>query len=51
MLQDTIHQFEHFDGVVGRINNKEGYGSKSEKLDAALENLQPINIVTNQIFL
>ena len=30
-LQDTIYQFEHADGVVGRINNKEGDGSKSEK--------------------
>jgi hypothetical protein len=29
-LQDTIYQFEHTDGVVGRINNKEGDGSKSE---------------------
>jgi type I restriction enzyme R subunit len=36
-LQDTIYQFEHTDGVVGRINNKEGDGSKSEKLAAALE--------------
>ncbi len=25
-LQDTIYQFEHADGVVGRINNKEGDG-------------------------
>jgi hypothetical protein len=23
-LQDTIYQFEHADGVVGRINNREG---------------------------
>ncbi len=37
-LQDTIYQFEHADGVVGRINRDEGQGSKSEKLAAALEN-------------
>jgi len=49
-LQDTIYQFEHVDGVVGRINNKEGAGSKSEKLAAALENAQPIIIVTIQTF-
>jgi type I restriction enzyme R subunit len=49
-LQDTIYQFEHVDGVVGRINNKEGDGSKSEKLAAALENAQPIIIVTIQTF-
>jgi len=36
--------------VVGRINNKEGDGSKSEKLAAALENSQPIIIVTIQTF-
>ena len=36
-LQDTIYQFEHVDGVVGRINRDEGDGSKSEKLAAALE--------------
>ncbi|WP_029653499.1 type I restriction endonuclease subunit R [Marinobacter daepoensis] len=49
-LQDIIYQFEHADGVVGRINNKEGDGSKSEKLAAALENAQPIIIVTIQTF-
>ena len=49
-LQDTIYQFEHADGVVGRINRKEGDGSKSEKLAAALENSQPIIIVTIQTF-
>ncbi|MDO9215493.1 MAG: DEAD/DEAH box helicase family protein [Methylococcales bacterium] len=49
-LQDTIYQFEHVDGVVGRINNKEGDGSKSEKLAAALEHSQPIIIVTMQTF-
>ena len=49
-LQDTIYQFEHADGVVGRINNKEGDGSKSEKLAVALENSQPIIIVTIQTF-
>ncbi|WP_021026773.1 type I restriction endonuclease subunit R [Comamonas sp. B-9] len=49
-LQDTIYQFEHTDGVVGRINNKEGDGSKSEKLAAALESAQPIIIVTIQTF-
>ena len=50
-LQDTIYQFEHADGVVGRINRKEGDGSKSEKLAAALESAQPIIIVTIQTFL
>ncbi|MES9831168.1 MAG: DEAD/DEAH box helicase family protein [Candidatus Thiodiazotropha sp. DIVDIV] len=49
-LQDTIYQFEHVDGVVGRINRKEGEGSKSEKLAAALEGSQPIIIVTIQTF-
>ncbi len=49
-LQDTIYQFEHADGVVGRINNKEGEGSKSEKLASALTNSQPIIIVTIQTF-
>ncbi|WP_417735242.1 type I restriction endonuclease subunit R [Rosistilla oblonga] len=49
-LQDTIYQFEHADGVVGRINSKEGQGSKSEKLAAALEGSQPIVIVTIQTF-
>jgi len=49
-LQDTIYQFEHADGVVGRINNREGEGSKSEKLASALEHSQPIIIVTIQTF-
>ncbi len=49
-LQDTIYQFEHADGVVGRINRDEGQGSKSEKLAAALEESQPIVIVTIQTF-
>ncbi len=49
-LQDTIYQFEHADGVVGRINRDEGQGSKSEKLATALENSQPIVIVTIQTF-
>lgn len=49
-LQDTIYQFEHADGVVGRINNKDGDGSKSEKLAQALESAQPIIIVTIQTF-
>jgi type I restriction enzyme R subunit len=49
-LQDTIYQFEHVDGVVGRINKKIGDGSKSEKLAAALESSQPIIIVTIQTF-
>ena len=49
-LQDTIYQFEHVDGVVGRINRNEGDGSKSEKLAVALENAQPIIIVTIQTF-
>jgi type I restriction enzyme, R subunit len=49
-LQDTIYQFEHADGVVGRINRDEGQGSKSEKLASALEHSQPIVIVTIQTF-
>ncbi|MEZ5065433.1 MAG: DEAD/DEAH box helicase family protein [bacterium] len=49
-LQDTIYQFEHKDGVVGRINREEGQGSKSEKLAQALEQSQPIVIVTLQTF-
>ena len=49
-LQETIYQFEHADGVVGRINRNEGQGSKSEKLASALENSQPIVIVTIQTF-
>ena len=49
-LQETIYQFEHRDGVVGRINHAEGDGSKSEKLAAALESAQPIIIVTIQTF-
>lgn len=49
-LQDTIHQFEHVDGVVGRINRDIGDGSKSEKLAQALEHSQPIIIVTIQTF-
>lgn len=49
-LQDTIYQLEHVDGVVGRINRQEGDGSKSEKLASALENSQPIIIVTIQTF-
>jgi type I restriction enzyme R subunit len=49
-LQDTIYQFEHVDGVVARINRQEGEGSKSEKLAAALEESQPIIIVTIQTF-
>ncbi|MGJ8572810.1 MAG: type I restriction endonuclease subunit R [Hoeflea sp.] len=49
-LQETIYQFEHVDGVVGRINRQEGDGSKSEKLASALEASQPIIIVTIQTF-
>jgi type I restriction enzyme R subunit len=49
-LQDTIYQFEHADGVVGRINSEIGDGSKSEKLAQALESSQPIIIVTIQTF-
>jgi type I restriction enzyme R subunit len=49
-LQDTIYQFEHADGVVGRIQRDQGQGSKSEKLAEALENSQPIIIVTIQTF-
>ncbi len=49
-LQDTIYQFDHVDGVVGRIRRDEGTGSKSEKLASALSNAQPIIIVTIQTF-
>lgn len=49
-LQDTIYQFEHADGVVGKINRKESDGSKSEQLAAALVKSQPIIIVTIQTF-
>ncbi|MCZ6804434.1 MAG: type I restriction endonuclease [Proteobacteria bacterium] len=49
-LQDTIYQFEHAEGVVGRISREEGEGSKSEQLAQALDNAQPIIIVTIQTF-
>ena len=49
-LQETISQFTSVEGVVGRINNQEGDGSKSEKLASALESSQPIIIVTIQTF-
>ncbi|MEP4035229.1 DEAD/DEAH box helicase family protein [Pseudophaeobacter sp.] len=35
-LQETIYQFEHVDGVVGRINREESDGSKSESRDGPL---------------
>lgn len=49
-LQETIYQFEHADGVVGRISRDVGQGSKSDKLAWALEHSQPIIIVTIQTF-
>lgn len=49
-LQDTIYQFEHAEGVIGKISRDEGQGSKSEKLAAALESSTPIIIVTIQTF-
>jgi type I restriction enzyme R subunit len=49
-LQETISQYTSVDGVVGRINRKEGDGSKSEQLAKALEHSQPIIIVTIQTF-
>jgi len=49
-LQDTIYQFEHREGVVGRINREEGEGAKSQKLAEALIKGQPIIIVTIQTF-
>lgn len=49
-LQDTIYQFEHREGVVGRINRDEGEGSKSAKLAEALLGGQAIIIVTIQTF-
>ena len=49
-LQETISQFTSVEGIVGRINNQEGDGSKSEKLASALTGSQPIIIVTIQTF-
>lgn len=49
-LQETISQFTSVEGVVGRINRKEGDGSKSEQLAQALESSTPIIIVTIQTF-
>lgn len=49
-LQETISQYTSVDGVVGRINRKEGDGSKSEQLAKALKHSQPIIIVTIQTF-
>lgn len=49
-LQDTIYQLEHVDGVVGRINRKEGEGSKSDKLAIALVQSQIVARL-NEIFL
>lgn len=49
-LQETISQFTSVEGLVGRINRSEGDGSKSEQLAKALEDSQPIIIVTIQTF-
>ena len=49
-LQDTIQQFSRVEGVVVRINHKEGAGAKSEKLAKALEESKSIIIVTIQTF-
>ena len=49
-LQETISQFEQVNGLVVRINLKEGEGAKSQKLATALENEQSIIIVTLQTF-
>lgn len=49
-LQDTIYQFEHAHGVVGRIAREEGAGSKSAQLAKALVEATPIIIVTIQTF-
>lgn len=49
-LQETISQFAVEEAMVGKINNKEGQGSKSEKLAKALEQDQDIIIVTIQTF-
>lgn len=48
-LQDTIYQFERTEGVVGRIH-RDNDGSKSQQLAKALEDAQPIIIVTIQTF-
>ncbi len=49
-LQETISQFDHASGVVGRINREEGDGSKSAQLTEALASGTPIIIVTIQTF-
>lgn len=49
-LQETISQFTATEGVVGRINRKEGDGSKSEQLAKALEGSTHIIVVTIQTF-
>lgn len=49
-LQDTIYQFDHAEGVVGRISREEGECSKSAQLAVALEFATPIIIVTIQTF-
>ena len=49
-LQETIYQFDHAEGVVGRVNREEGEGSKSEQLATALLAATPIIIVTIQTF-
>lgn len=49
-LQDTIYQFDHQIGVVNRISNEEGLGSKSQQLAKALIGNSPIIIVTIQTF-
>lgn len=49
-LQDTIFQFDHQAGVVNRISNDEGIGTKSDKLTEALLGNSPIIIVTIQTF-
>lgn len=49
-LQETIYQFEHAQGVVCRISDKETSKSKSQQLKEALESNARIIIVTIQTF-
>jgi type I restriction enzyme R subunit len=48
-LQETIHQFEHKDGVVCKIGD-EGGKPKSEQLAVALKSNTPIIVCTLQTF-
>jgi type I restriction enzyme R subunit len=49
-LQDTIYQFDHSEGMIARVNRKEGEGSKSAQLAKELKDGTSIIIVTIQTF-